>query len=229
MLSDIFGISAVTGSRIFISWVLFLNEELKFLLPFPTTSDLKGITQPKGFKKFENLRAIIDCTEFYIEKPSKPSCQRATYSQYKSANTFKLLISMSPICHNNFVSNLYSGSVSDKDIVNKSGFLQELQPGDKIMADKGFNIQDLLALHGTHLIAPPVMRKGNVSAKASTATRRVATARVHIERMIRLLKLFTILKGVIPLTLKPYIDAIVKVCAILVNLQPSVIKSSEVG
>jgi hypothetical protein len=136
---------------------------------------------------------------------------------------------MSPICHINFVSNLYSGSVSDKEIVNKSGFLQELQPGDKIMADKGFNIQDLLALHDTHLIAPPIMRKGNISAKASTATRRVATARVHIERMIRLLKLFTILKGVIPLTLKPYIDAIVKVCAILVNLQPSVIKSSEVA
>ena len=43
------------------------------------------------------------------------------------------------------------------------------------MADKGFNIQDLLALHDTVLIAPPMMRKNNVSARASTCTRRVAT------------------------------------------------------
>ena len=81
-----------------------------------------------------------------------------------------------------------------------SGFLDKLNPGDAVMADKGFNIQDLLALHDTVLIAPPMMRKTNVSARASTATRRVATSRVHIERMIRQLKLFNFLRGVIPLT-----------------------------
>ena len=59
------------------------------------------------------------------------------------------------------------------------------------MADKGFNIQDLLALHDTVLTAPPMMRKNNVSARASTATRQVATSRVHIERIIRRLK-FTV-------------------------------------
>ena len=227
MLADIFGVSSRSASQIFITWIKFLSKELSFLLPFPTTAVLNEITKPKAFKKFENLRAIIDCTEFYIEKPSKPSCQRSTYSQYKSANTFKLLISMSPTCHINFISKLYSGSISDKQIVSKSGFLQKLQSGDKVMADKGFNIQDILALHETVLIAPPIMRKGCVSAKATTATRRVATSRVHIERMIRLLKLFTILKGSIPLTLKPYIDDIITVCACLVNLQPSVIKSDE--
>ena len=78
------------------------------------------------------------------------------------------------------MSKLYSGSISDKEIVNVSGCLDKLQPGDAVMADKGFNIQDYLALHETVLIAPPIMRK-NVSARASTATRRVATSRVHIE------------------------------------------------
>jgi len=86
---------------------------------------------------------------------------------------------MSPIEHFNFVSKLYSGSISDKEIVNVSGFLDKLQPGDAVMADKGFNIQHYLALHETVLIAPPIIRK-NVSARASTATRRVATSRVHI-------------------------------------------------
>ena len=74
---------------------------------------------------------------------------------------------MSPILHFNFVSKLYSGSISDREIVNVSGFLDKLNPGDAVMADKGFSIQDLLALHDTVLIAPPIMmRKSNVSARA---------------------------------------------------------------
>lgn len=87
---------------------------------------------------------------------------------------------MSPILHFYFVWKLYSGSISDKEIVNVSGFLEKLQPSDAVKADKGFNIQDLLALHNTVLIAPPMMRKNNVSARASTATGRIATSRVHI-------------------------------------------------
>ena len=92
---------------------------------------------------------------------------------------------MSPGLHFNFVSKLYSGSISDKEIESVSGFLQKSNPGDAVMADKGFNIQDLLALHDTVLIiiATPMMHKNNVSARASTATRRVVTSRVHIERM----------------------------------------------
>ena len=62
-----------------------------------------------------------------------------------------------------------------------------------------------------------MMRKNNVSARASTATRRVATSRVHIERMIRQLKLFNFVRGVIPLSCKPYVSSVVTVCAILIN------------
>lgn len=108
-----------------------------------------------------------------------------------------------------------------------SGFLDKLNPGDVVMADKGFNIQDLLVKHQCCLMAPPVMRKNNVSAEASTATRRVATSRVHIERMIRRLKVFCILQEVLPLTYKPYLSSIVKVCAIIVNLQSSLISEKE--
>lgn len=223
MLCDIFGISIGTGSKVFITWIQLMEKELKFLLPFSTREEIEGISQPKTFKKNSNLRAVIDCTEFYIEKPSKISSQRSTYSQYKSANTFKLLISMSPLCNFNYVSQLYSGSISDKEIVSKSGFLEHLEHGDVIMADKGFNIQDILALYGSVLMAPPIMRQNTISAKASTMTRRVATSRVHIERMIGKLKSFLFLKGTLPLTVKPYLSSAVTVCAILVNLQPSII------
>ena len=83
------------------------------------------------------------------------------------------------------MSKLFTGCISDKELVRQSGFLDELEEGDVVMADKGFNIQDLLAIHGSKLIAPPIMTKNTVSARAPTATRRVANARVHVERIIR--------------------------------------------
>lgn len=76
-----------------------------------------------------------------------------------------------------------------------------MEPGDVITADKGFNVQDLFALQQTNLISPPIMRKGVVSPAASTMTRRIAASRIHVERVIRKLKCFGILTGVIPLTM----------------------------
>lgn len=229
MLSIMFGISTALASRISITWILFLEKELDFLLNFSTLDEMKGLKRPKVYRdvKYEKLRAIIDCTEFYIEKPSLPSSQRRTYSQYKSNNTLKLLVSISPICHFNFVSKLYTGCISDKEIVKASGFLEFIKPDDSVMADKGFNIQDLLAVRNARLLAPPIMAKNNVSARGSTATRRVARGRVHVERMIRKLKCYRILKGVITLTLKAYITSVVRVCAALVNLQPSLIRFED--
>ena len=138
---------------------MFLKEELTFLLPFSTVEEMSDLRIPKPFQSFSNLRGIIDCTEFYIETPFRVASQRSTYSSYKSRNTFKALISISPLLHINFISKLYTGSISDKEIVRQCGFLQLLNPGDMIMADEGFNMQDLLAIHQTRLLAPPIMKK----------------------------------------------------------------------
>ena len=167
MLANQFGISTAACSRIVTSWILFLAKELKFLLPFSTLSEMEGLRRPKVFRPYPNLRAVLDCTEFYIEKPSS---KRQTYSGYKSGNTFKLLVSLSPICHINFKSKLYTGSISDKSIVQNSGFLDAIQSGDAVMTDKGFNIQDILALHHVYLLAPQIMTKNNISPKATTLT-----------------------------------------------------------
>ena len=227
MLADLFDIAPGTASRIFITWILFLKKELSILLSFPTVAELKDVYIPASLASVKNLRGIVDCTEFYIEKPCRNSSQRSTFSAYKSRNTFKLFISISPMPHINFVSNLYSGSISDKQITKECGFIEQLNPGDVIMADKGFNVQDLLALKNVRLLAPPMMGKGKVSSKATTMTRRIAKSRVHVERMIRKLKCFQLIRGVIPLTLKPYASSIIHVCACLVNLSPSIIDNHD--
>lgn len=66
-----------------------------------------------------------------------------------------------------FVSQLFQGSISDKQIVQRSGFLEtvkqkvqcgELKEGDAIMADKGFDLGDDLAKVKLKLNIPPFLR-----------------------------------------------------------------------
>ena len=72
----------------------FWQKELQSFIPFPTLKDMEGLPRPPVYQNNPCLRAIIDCTEFYIQKPSLPSSHRRTHSTYKSNNTFKLFISI---------------------------------------------------------------------------------------------------------------------------------------
>ena len=47
-----------------------------------------------------------------------------------------------------FVSDLYSGSVSDKELTRRSGLLDLLEEGDSVMTDRGFDTKEDLALLG---------------------------------------------------------------------------------
>ena len=85
-------------------------------------------------------RVIIDCTEIFVEMASSFRSQSATYSSYKSHNTNKGLIGISRAEAVTFVSDLYAGRSSDKQITKDCGILDLLEEGDSIMADKGFEI-----------------------------------------------------------------------------------------
>ena len=70
--------------------------------------------------------------------------------------------------------------MSDKEIVKRSGILDKFEPGDVVMADRGFNIQDLLLAKETKLIIPPFTRKGKQFAKGKVVTTKsVANARIQ--------------------------------------------------
>ena len=67
-----------------------------------------------------------------------------------------------------FVSQLYTGSISDKQIVSRSGFLDllsrkkevsEILEGYSIMADKGFHIGGDLQKIGLQLNIPPFLKE----------------------------------------------------------------------
>jgi hypothetical protein len=78
----------------------------------------------------------------------------ATFSTYKNHNTGKGLIGIAPRGYLTFVSELYAGNTSDKQLKNDCGILKLLEPGDEVMADRGFEIETDLP-PGASLNIPP--------------------------------------------------------------------------
>ena len=217
-LADIFAISQSSVSKIFTTWINLLYHVFKeVLIIWPAKAQIQK-HMPKSFSRYPRTRVIIDCTEFFIEKSTQPSAQKITWSDYKSHNTFKLLVGISPSGAFTFVSKLWSGGVSDRNITQKSGLIDKLEPLDDVMADRGFNIRDMVTKKKATLNIPPFAKGKPLSTKACTKTRRIAAVRIHVERAIQRLKCFRILRGVIPITLAAVADQTVFVCAALCNL-----------
>lgn len=103
--------------------------------------------------------AIIDCYELKIEKPSNLAARASTWSQYKHSNTVKVLIAIAPQGVTTFVSPHWDGRVSDKHLSMECGIIQKLLPGDIVLADRGFDIAEDIAMVQTSLHIP-VFTKG---------------------------------------------------------------------
>ena len=153
-----FGINAATVSRVFSKWMEVMDVRLSFLVTWPDRENIRK-TMPLCFRHYRSrVTSIIDCFELFIEKPSDLLAKSCTWSQYKHHNTAKYMISITPQGIVSFVSNGWGGRVSDKYIVENSGYLTHLLPGDVVLADRGFNVEDSVALHGATLDIPAFTR-----------------------------------------------------------------------
>ena len=219
-----FDISPSSVSRVFITWINFMYLRLGMLPIWPDRETITD-TMPAAFKeRYPKTTAIVDATEVKVNIPSSLLLQSQTYSSYKSANTLKGLIAISPAGHVIFVSSLYTGSISDKELVERSGFLSLLRRGDEVMADRGFTIDELLATLGVSLNTPPTLgRRSQMDAVQVVETQQIASLRIHIERAIRRVKEFNTLSGIIPATLASSANQIWTVCALLTNFQSPLI------
>lgn len=119
-----------------------------------------------------------------------------------------------------FVSSLYTGSISDTEPVERSGFLRLLQSGDKVMADRGFTIEDILTPLGVGLNIPPFLSSPQqLDPSEIVETQQIASLRIHVERAIRRVKEYDILAGVMPESLAGSANQVWTVCCLLTNFQ----------
>ena len=91
-----FDISPSSVSRVFITWINLMYLGLG-MLPIWPDRDTIADTMPAAFKeRYPKTTAIVDATEVKVNIPSSLLLQSQTYSSYKSANTLKGLIAISP-------------------------------------------------------------------------------------------------------------------------------------
>lgn len=228
-LADRFSIAQSTVSVILNTWLSLLHRHLVGLDFWPTRDTVRKY-MPGEFANsiYGDTRIIIDATELFIEKPSDLSLQSVTWSNYKSHNTLKGLIGIAPFGGVTFVSELWAGSISDIELTNKCGLLDLLQAGDNIMADKGFNIEEILQERGVTLNIPPFMRNGALSEHDVLLTRSIASLRIHVERAIERIKNFKILNGSIPNSIHPSnVSKMFYICSMLTNMQLPLVKPAK--
>ena len=182
----------------------------------PTVSQVKG-TLPAAFReRFPTTYAIIDGSEVFIETPSELPMQSSTWSQYKHHNTVRFLVACTPNGAISYVSPVYVGSISDVERTRTCGFLDALKDKQEvsIMADKGFPVRDLLRKINVGLNIPAFLNEKQFSAEDVGKGRKIASLRIHVERAIGRIKLFTMAR----LT-----NQIIFICAFLTNFLPALV------
>lgn len=231
-----FGINKSSASRLFLNMLDVLYVRLKPLVYWPDREQLLETT-PMCFKVHfgTKVSVIIDCFEVFLERPSNLHARQSTWSSYKHNNTVKYLIGISPQGVISFISRGWGGRVSDKHLTEQCGLLNHLNPGDIVLADRGFDIADSVAMMGAKLHIPAFTRgKHQLSGEDVEKTRRIANVRIHVERVIGCLRQkYTILQSTLPVdymskgddsgVLLTTLDKMVSVCCGLTNLCQSVV------
>ena len=81
------------------------------------------------------------------------------------------------------------GAHKRQKFTNDCGILNLVEPGDEIMADRGFDIEADIP-SGVLLNIPPFLNgQPQLSAEDEAKTRKIASVRVHVERAIARIKI----------------------------------------
>ncbi|XP_074096357.1 uncharacterized protein LOC141525693 [Cotesia typhae] len=187
-------------------------------------------TLPKIFRSVKNIRVIVDCAEFFCQSPSNFEHQGNLYSSYKAHTTYKVLIGCTPNGCISFVSDVFEGSISDPEIFKRSKIADLLQPGDVVLADRGFTVHDIVEAKRAHLNIPPFLNGRNrLTAQEEILTKKIAKQRIYVEHVIGRIKKFRLLSTVLPINMRTIMSQIIFVCSCLVNFQTPIVYDESNG
>lgn len=217
MLRDLahrFRIQQSTVSRIINTWAKFLDMVLRAVDIWLDKETVRA-HMPEVFQHYSNTQVILDCAELRCQI-SNPY-QSDSFSTYKSHWTFKGLIGMAPHGAVTFVSSLYKGTISDREILRHSGIEALVKPAMAIMVDEGFLVEDCASCK-VHVPSFLSMR-AQLSGSEVRKMRSLARLRLHVEQVIGRVKENKLFSTVIPLSLTGSINQLYSVACHLVNYQ----------
>ncbi|XP_049436072.1 uncharacterized protein LOC125891117 isoform X1 [Epinephelus fuscoguttatus] len=215
-LAERFDIHRSTVSSIIATWTHFLYQLLGSQRLWMPREAVRAHLPPE-FAGYQDTQVILDCTEIRIQAPSSLLLPSEVFSSYKSHPTLKAMIGMAPHGAVTFVSGLYAGSMSDKEIFRLSGITNLLTPDMAIMVDKGFLIENVAPCK----VYRPAFcsRNAKMSREDVIKTQSIAHLRVHVERCIRRLKENKLFDTSIQLSVCGSIEELFSVACFLVNYQ----------
>ncbi|KAK6169860.1 hypothetical protein SNE40_020835 [Patella caerulea] len=92
------------------------------------------------------------------------------------------------------------------------------------MADRGIMVQDIFASKNVFVNTPTMLKgKSQLEPEQVIHDRRIASKRIHVERVIGLGKTYKILKKDLPASKRALGSRIVFVCYMLSNFRPSIV------
>ena len=230
-----FLINARIASRIFYSVVAMISYSFDSFILWPDRDSIK-LNVPLSFQELygDRVAVIIDCFEIGTERPNALRGSNQMFSNYKQKYTIKYLIGITPQGVISFISSGYAGRTSDNSVTEDCGILEKLQPGDIILADRGFTVSELVAQRNAVLKTPAFKKENQLNPRDAEDTRRLASVRVHVERLIgQIRNKYRILNGPLPLSLikthfqdESMVNHVVRASCIMINLCDCVVPMS---
>lgn len=226
-LAVLFNIHRTTAHRAFVKHLNQLNILLKKFVYWPSKATVR-LTLPKAFKQhYPETRVIIDCTEVNTEVPPEVKQRVLMYSEYKHHHTVKFMVGCTPNGFIRFVSKCYGGRAGNCFITNDCGIVDLIEPGDVVLADKGFpQIRTEVEKKNAVFIMPPFCHNEQFTPKEVDETYTIASVRIHIERVNQRIKDFNILSKV-PVSLFSHVDKVVFVICALINIGKPLFKNEK--
>ncbi|XP_054877789.1 uncharacterized protein LOC129352697 [Poeciliopsis prolifica] len=215
-LADLYGIHQSTVRWIITAWTNFLFTVLGSVRIWIPEGQIHS-SLPADFKDYPDTTVILDCIELRCQCPSSPILFCKTFSSYKSHCTLKGLIGIAPHGAVTFVSGLYAGSISDKQITCESGLLSLLKPGMAVMIYRGLIIDDIVPCK----VYRPAVFFGRSQMSGGEVKRIPAAARlgVHVETLIHRVKEHKLFDSEIPLGVLGIINQLYTVACLLTNYE----------
>lgn len=223
-LSVLFSTDESTVSKIFFSVLQHMSQACRYFVRWPSKEAVQAAMPDFFEKSYKDCRVIIDCMEIRVEPPSSAEERKKFYSHRKKDFRVKCLVGCTPGGFVSFVSKCYSGQTTDTQIIDSSGFLNHLEPGDIVLANEDFpEIKTALdeSGKGCLLVMPCHHYDNHYDAEEVSEACEDESFRSYIERLLERIQIYCILSK-FEVSMLPHCDNIIFMCCALVNLQPTV-------